>query len=436
MSLLTVRPGDLRATVATAGPACLVGAPPAKRTVQRVAMITITAAFVFQPILHPAGPLNSSPVDVLTVASIVTAAIWAFSGHHKLRVPYWVPVSLMVAAGAASGLAGGQPSLSLVTLATDLLLFAWCVTVANVLATPYIMRYALAAWCWSGIVWAAVVIAAWLGHVTALEGLQAASGNRVLFTFGDPNYASAYWDATLFVVYATRVPSARWMRVLGYLLLVGALALTESNGGVLALGVAVCFLLLVRSHRIRGWVGVLATTLVIGSAVTVFFTAFPLDSIRAWALNSGQPLLVNSIGRSAQSSTERKVLISEMVGLFQHSNSLLGVGPASIKPVLATELYPYSNEAHNDFLAALIERGPIGLLGLLLLVGIVCARAGPLLRGAVPARYAAVVPAPAGLVAALLALAVNSFYEEILHFRFLWALLAIVAILGTDRRRR
>ena len=436
MSLLTVRPGDLHATATPARAAALVGTPPGKRTVQRVAMITITAAFVFQPILHPSGPLNSSPVDVLTVASIVTAAVWAWSGHVKLQLPFWVPVSLMVAAGAASGLFGRMPGLALVTLATDLLLFAWCVTVANVLAEPYIMRCALVAWCWSGIGWAAIVVAARLGHLTALEGLQAASGNRVLFTFGDPNYASAYWDATLFVVFATKVPSARWMRVVGYVLLLGALALTESNGGVLALGVAVCFLLLVRSHRIRGWVGAAGTAVVIGSAVTVFFTAFPLTSIRAWALNSGQSLLVNSIGRSAQSSTERKVLISEMVGLFQHSDSVLGVGPAGIKPVLAIELYPYSNEAHNDVLAALIERGVVGLLGLVLLVGLVAARAGPLMRGAVPARYAAVVPAPAGLVAALLALAVNSFYEEVLHFRFLWALLGIVAILGADRRRR
>ena len=436
MSILTVRPAEPRRAAAAPNKVPLTGTPPAKRTVQRVAMITITAAFVFQPILHPSGPVNSSPVDVLTVASIVTAAIWASTGHHKLQVPYWIPVSLMVAAGAASGLHGALPSLSVVTLATDLLLFVWCVTVANVLATPFVMRCALTAWSWSGIAWAAIVIAAWLGHVTALEGLQAASGNRVLFTFGDPNYASAYWDATLFVVYATRVPSARWMRVLGYLLLVGALALTESNGGALALGVAIFFLLLVRSYRIRGWVGALATAVVIGSAVAVLFTALPLSSIRAWALNSGQPLLVNSIGRSAQSSTERQVLIWEMGQLFQHSDSLLGIGPASIKPVLATQLFPYSNEAHDDFLAALIERGPIGLLGLLLLVGLVAARAGPILRGAVPARYAAVVPAPAGLVAALLALAVNSFYEEILHFRFLWALFGIVAILGADRRRR
>jgi len=448
MTTLTLRPGLPGRTGAGAGAGegagtgpepgvePLTGAPPARRSLQRLAMVTITAAFVFAPILHPSGPLNSSPVDVLTVASIVTAALWASAGHRKVRVPYFVPVALMVAAGAASGLHGPMPGLALAALATDVLLLAWCTSVTNVLSAPAVMRCALVAWSWSGIFWAAIVVVAWLGNITALEGLQPAEGNRVLFTFGDPNYASAYWDVTILVLYATRVPSARWMRIVGYLLLGTALALTESNGGVLALAVAIVFLILVRAYRTQGWVGTLATALVIGSAVVVFFTAFPLNSIRAWAVASGQPLLVNSIGRSAQSSSERGVLISEMKSLFQHGDGLLGIGPASVKPVLAAQLFPYSNEAHNDFLAALVERGPIGLLGLLLLVGAVAARAGPILRGAVPDRYAAVVPVPVGLVAALLVMAVNSFYEEILHFRFLWALLGIVAILGADRKRR
>ena len=38
------------------------------------------------------------------------------------------------------------------------------------------------------------------------------------------------------------------------------------------------------------------------------------------------------------------------------------------------------------------------------------------------------------LVAGLLALGVIAFYEEVLHFRFLWALFAIVAVLGKDAR--
>jgi hypothetical protein len=413
-----------------------VGGPgPRRGSVERTATITLTAAFIFQPILHPSGPGNSSPVDILTLASIVTAAIWATSGHHKLRAPYFIPVALMVAAGAASGLVGSLPSLALVTLAVDVLLFAWCTTVVNVLSAPRAMRCALVAWSWSGIFWAGVVIVAWLGHITALEGLQAAEGNRVLFTFGDPNYASTYWDATIFVVYAARTPSARWMRITGYVMLTWALALTESNGGALALGVGIFFLLLVKSYRKRGWIGSAATALVICLGVGGFFTAVPLNSIRQWAASSNQPLLVNSIGRSAQSSAERGELITETKELYEQSDGIVGLGPASTKPLLTTRLYPYANEAHDDYLAALVERGPVGLLGLLLLVGTAVSWAAPIVRRPLSARYAAVVPVPAGLVAALLTLSVNSFYEEILHFRFLWALLGIVAILGKDARR-
>jgi hypothetical protein len=413
-----------------------VGGPgPRRGSVERTAMLTLTAAFIFQPILHPTGPGNSSPVDILTLASIATAAIWATSGHHKLRAPYFIPMALMVAAGAASGLVGPLPGLSFVTLLVDILLFAWCTTVVNVLSSPRAMRCAMVAWSWSGIFWAGVVIVAWLGHITALEGLQAAEGNRVLFTFGDPNYASTYWDATIFVVYAARTPSSRWMRIIGYIMLAWALALTESNGGVLALGAGIFFLLLVKSYRKRGWVGSLATALAIGLAVGGFFTAFPLNSIRQWAASSNQPLLVNSIGRSAQSSAERSELITETRQLYEQGDGVLGLGPASTKPLLTTRLYPYANEAHDDYLAALVERGPLGVLGLLLLVGSAISRASPIIRRPLSARYAAVVPAPAGLVAGLLTLSVNSFYEEILHFRFLWALLGIVAILGKDARR-
>jgi hypothetical protein len=413
-----------------------VGGPgPRRGSTERTAMLTLTAAFIFQPILHPSGPGNSSPVDILTLASIVTAAIWATSGHHKLRAPYFIPVALIVAAGAASGLVGSLPNLSLVTLAVDILLFAWCTTVVNVLSSPRAMRCALVAWSWSGIFWAGVVIVASLGHITALEGLQAAEGNRVLFTFGDPNYASTYWDATIFVVYAARTPSSRWMRIVGYVMLAWALALTESNGGALALGVGIFFLLLVKSYRKRGWIGSAATALAICLGVGAFFTLFPLNSIRQWAASSNQPLLVNSIGRSAQSSAERGELVTETRQLYEQSDGIVGLGPASTKPLLTTQLYPYANEAHDDYLAALVERGPVGLLGLLLLVGSAVSRAAPIVRRPLSARYAAVVPIPAGLVAALLTLGVNSFYEEILHFRFLWALLGIVAVLGKDARR-
>lgn len=402
---------------------------------QRTATGMLTAAIIFQPLLHPTGPGNSSPVDVLTIGSIVACAVWIAGSHHKIRAPYLVPMTLFIGAGAASGLVSVLPSLSLLTLLIDVLLFAWCTAVVNVLSAPRALRCALVAWSWSGIFWAGVVIVAWIGHVTAIEGLTAAEGNRVLFTFGDPNYASMYWGSTIFVLYAARVPAARWMRLIGYGMLLWALGLTESNGGALAVGIGVIFLLMIRSYRRRGLLGVVAVALVVLVAVGTFFTVLPLNQIRQWALTSGQPLLVNSIGRSGQSSGERSLLIKETAELYQQGTGVLGLGPASTKPLLTTLLFPYANEAHNDFLAALVERGPFGALAVVLLFASAASRASPIIRRPLSAPFAVAVPLPAGLVAGLLALSVNSFYEEIFHFRFFWALLGIIAVLAKDARR-
>ncbi|HEY6294227.1 MAG TPA: sugar transferase [Streptosporangiaceae bacterium] len=408
---------------------------PARGSAQRAAVIALVLAVVFQPMLHPTGPGNSSPVDLFLVAAIVLAAVWLAGTHQKLRAPYFFPVALFIAAGAASGLVSSLPTTALLTLAIDILLFAWCTTVANVLSGPRAMRYALVAWSWAGIAWAAIFIAAWAGHITPLEGINAAEGNRLAFTFGDPNYASWYWDSTIFVVFASRTPGKRWMRFIGYATLAWALVLTESNGGAVALGIGISFLLMVRYYRRHGWPGVVATFLIISLAVGTFFTVLPLNSIRQWALDSNQALLVNSIGRSAQSSNERTLLIQETIELYQTSHGLIGLGPASTKPLLTTGLYPYANEAHDDFLAALDERGALGLLALLLLVGCVVSRAGPILRRKLSTPMAAAVPAPAGIVAAVLAVSVNSFFEEVLHFRPLWLLFGITAVLGRDAFR-
>jgi lipopolysaccharide/colanic/teichoic acid biosynthesis glycosyltransferase/O-antigen/teichoic acid export membrane protein len=415
-----------------AGGAARAAGPP-RGSAERAAVYTLVTAVVFQPILHPTGPGNSSPVDILTVATIVTALVWLAGTHRKLRAPYFLPVALYVAAGAASGLVSSQPGTALVTIAVDALLFAWCLAVVNVLSAPRAMRYAVKAWSWSGIAWAAISILAWLGHISAIEGLTAAEGNRVMFTFGDPNYASWYWGSTILVVYAARTPAKRWIRVTGYLLLMWALILTESNGGVLALCAGVTFLLVIRGYRRHGWAGVVATGLTIALAAIAFFAALP--HIRQFAADSNQALLVNSLGRSAQSSSERSLLIRESVQLYDRSDGVLGIGPASTKPVTAAGLYPYVDEAHDDYLAAFSERGVLGLFALLLLAASAASRASPIIRRRLSAPFAAAVPRPAGIVAALITVGFNSFYEEVQHFRVLWLLLAIVAVLGRDAVR-
>ena len=153
-----------------------------------------------------------------------------------------------MAAGAASGLVGPLPGLALTSLATDVLLFAWCTVVVNVLSTPHAMRYAMAAWSWSGVIWAAVVVCAWLGHITPLEG-DLSRGKPGDVHLRRPELCRHVLDGDhlrgLFHPHAIGPVD----EVHRYVLLAWALILTESNGGALAVGAAIFFLLLLRSYR-------------------------------------------------------------------------------------------------------------------------------------------------------------------------------------------
>lgn len=407
-----------------------VGRLPRRRSAERLAVFALTAAFIFQPILRPAGPGNSSPVDLLTLLALVAFGLWAGVSRRRLRAPYALAVALWIGAGAASGLVSPLPGTAFLDLAIEVLLFGWCCTVANVLSRPAALRCALAAWCWAGVGWAGLVAVAHAGHISALEGFKPADGNRVLFTFGDPNYAAAYWVVTILVVHATGVPQRRWIRWTGYALLVYAVVLTESNGGFLELLIGIAFVIGARVFRRRGWVGVAAFVLTVGMTVGTFFTLIPMSHIRQWALHSNQSFLVNSLGRSDNSTAQRGQLISESFQLWQRTDGILGLGPMTTKPLLTKWQFPYAKEAHDDYIAALVERGPIGALGLVVLLCGVVAAAAAVLRRPLPPAFAAAVPHPAGLVAGALALGVAATYYEILHFRFAWALFAILAVLA------
>jgi hypothetical protein len=399
---------------------------------ERAAVGAVAAAIFCAPLLRPSGPGNVSPVDLFTVAALALMAIWASTSGRKLRAPYALGVALMMIAGAASGLLGPLPGTSLVDILQDVLLFAWCTAIVNVTVRPRAMRTALVAWSIGAIFFAGVDVLAWLGHVRFLEGLTAADGNRVMFLFGDPNYAAVFWVLSIFVVYATRAPASRWYRLLGYVLLVWALMLTESNGGLLELLAGLAVVVIVKSYRRRGAGGAMATVLIIVLLVGGGEAVFPLHKVRQWALNSNQSFLVNSLGRSDNSSAQRSVLIHESLQLYSSGNKLLGIGPNTTKQLLYNEEYPYAKMAHDDYLAALVERGPLGLLGLFVLIGCVASKTARVFKRPLSPPFAAAVPRPAGLVAAVFAVAVAATYYQILHFRFVWALFALMAVLAAQ----
>jgi hypothetical protein len=399
---------------------------------ERAAIGAVAAAIAFQPLLHPSGPGNSSPVDVFTLGALVAVGLWASTCGRKLRAPYVFGMALFILAGASSGIVSPLPTTSLMAVLADTLVFSWCMAIANLTSRARAMRTVLVTWSWAAMFWAGVVVCAYLTHNTAIEGITPKEGNRVLFTFGDPNYAALYWVMSIFVVYAACAPRSRWIRLPGYGLLFWALVLTESNGGMLELAAGVACIVILRAYRRRGPAGALAVALTLFLVVGGISKAFPMSKARQWALDSHQALLVNSLGRSDNSSAQRKTLVHEGLQLYQSGPKVVGLGPMTTKPLLADRAYPYAKEAHDDYLAALVERGPLGVIGVSLLFGALGWRTIRVAKRPLLPAFAAAVPRPAGLVATILSLAVAATYYEILHFRFAWALFAIVAVLATE----
>ena len=86
-------------------------------------------------------------------------------------------------------------------------------------------------------------------------------------------------------------------------------------------------------------------------------------------------------------------------------------------------------EAHDDYLATLVERGVLGFVGLLLLIGTIIIRASNIDPRQMSAEFRRVVPSTAPLIGALVAMAVSAFTHEVLHYRHFWTLLGILAAL-------
>ena len=399
--------------------------------VQKLAVGMAGLAMVFQPILHPSGPGNSSPVDLFTAGTILLTAMWAATSRRKLGAPYSLGVALMALGGALGGLNGPLPGTALLAVVQDFVLIGWACALYNLAREPGVLRTLTRVYARAAVFWAGLLVFGSLAGINAIEGIVPREGNRELFTFGDPNYAAAYWVVSLFIVFATRTPRNPWLRWAGYILLIWCLVLSESNGGVLELLVGLGFIALVTIYRRHGLVASLALLLLIGSGVAGALTLVPFAQLQTWALESNQSYLVNSLGRSDGSSGQRGTLISETLQMYA-IDGVLGSGPMTTKQLLYDRQYPYAKEAHDDYIAALVERGPIGVVGIVIIVLSAGWRLGRVLR----APPTSEIPRPVGLVVALLIMGMAGTYYEVWHFRFVWILLAFVAVLASKSASR
>jgi O-antigen ligase len=134
----------------------------------------------------------------------------------------------------------------------------------------------------------------------------------------------------------------------------------------------------------------------------------------------------DGLGRSGASVAERSKVLHESIKLFWQEGPL-GEGPTSTKVRLQRGMAPYVKESHDDYFAAVMERGVIGGIGLMLLIGGLIVYASPLVTGRVKPGFREVLVRPNAIVGALAGTLVAQAVYELLHVRHVWVLYAIVA---------
>jgi hypothetical protein len=403
-----------------------------QRHVPRSVMIATVVAIAGMPLLVPSGPGNTGIADIgITVCILLTLGC-AVRGGWQFRFPYAIPVLLFTLAGAAALLSVSAPPGIWIVLLQDLFTLLWACSLANLARDPRALRTMLHAWAWSGLAWAALMLIGVFTKQAWLSGVSARNGSRASLTFGDANLAAGYFVTSLLMLRAALVPAARPLRYLACALLVTAVVFTGSNGGFLALAAATGFGCVLRLRRrnvaLAISVGCLLT-LGIGLAATHVDEA----TIRTWAQQQA-PVLRDSIGRSGASSESRDKIANESLQLWRH-DSLWGIGPTLTKETLERQQAPYPKESHDDYAAALIERGVLGAVALALLLAAAWRRLAHNATVSLSRAYAIAVPRPELLAAAGIGYLISGFFYEVLHFRHLWALLGISAGLDLWGRR-
>src|SRR5436190_9393002 len=407
-------------------PVSRIGAP-ARLGSERAAVMLTALAVALLPLAVPTGPANAAPIDLFMAIATVACLMWAGAVGLRWRFPYAAPLAVFMAGGLLGALAGPVPAQGVIAIVQDLVLIVLCWVVVNLSRSPRNLSALASAWVYASIAWATMPIIGVLVGSPTLTGQTENQGSRVQITLADPSYAANYFFISIMLIWATGRPRHRSVRMAAYALLITAIVLTGSNSGVLSLlaGIAVAGVLGIY----RRFGGMPAVAALVGLVLVGALASHSvnLTKIEDSAQSSQYAFVRDGIGRGT-SVSQRGMLLHESIRLLR-SGGPLGEGPVSTKVRLEKAQAPFEKEAHDDYLAALIERGVIGFLGLLALVFGIGYRSFAVSTATLSEGFAAVVARPNAIAGAVAGTLVAGSVYELLHVRHVWALFGIVAAL-------
>lgn len=401
---------------------------------ERLALVMSALVVGLLPLAFPVGPSNLAPVDGMIAIAIIASLLWACAAHHRWRLPYAVPVGLLIAGGAFGALVGPVPWLGVTAIAQDVVLVAWCAVVVNISHSAANLRTLMATWVYSSIGWAILVLVGLVIGSSALTGQTATEGSRIALTFGDPNVAANYFFISIMLIWATELPRRRWLRIAAYCPLLVCVAWTGSNSGILGLILGAIVAGVLGVYRRAGVIPAVVLSSFLLLAGGVVATTVTPAKIQEVARGSSHAFIRDGLGRSVQTGGDHALIVREGLRLYL-TGPVSGKGPVSTKTRLRAENAPRVKEAHSDYIAALVERGVIGFLGLLILVASAGFRVVSVTTGGLTDGFDAVLRRPNALVGALVGTLAAGVVYELLHVRHVWTLFGLIAALFIWGRR-
>jgi len=367
-------------------------------------------------------PQNFDLVDFWNLLFIPVCWVYLIRIRHSIRFPFALGMWLILLGSLIGTFISTNPQASFIFITKEVYLYVWFVTMTAVFTSlePRLMRHVL-------LVWTAVVV---------LHGILLVSEfvfpNFYLFIisflrhFGPIDiryfprstglFQNPVWAALFQLMGFVPLLLLRLRRelslFLGMILLLSILA-TASLGSLSALlgaTVVAVFLLLLIGGHLKSFVWLASVMTLMAGLFFITIRQFPDILTKLEHLTTD---------RAAHTADERLFLWGGGTEVLFSPRSILGVGPNNYRDFLENKTL------HNDTLEFGVERGVIGLLGLVLLAGEALISAVKILLNQIKSRDTA---QPSGVIflAMLFGVLLESNAHQIFHFRSVWLGMALL----------
>lgn len=367
------------------------------------------------PLASPSLPGNIILADIVNIFFITLFFIFFVVKKKNFKLFLLGPL-LVILVGSLIAMFNSQAlSTSLFTISKDLYLYLFFLLLYNIIEDKDDAKFLVALWLGVSILESILAIlnvqASFSVGVSAVSEVEDFS--RARGTFDSPGILASYLGISFFLIYQPYFKlHFFWKIILGLSIFVG-MFLTKSMSALLSFTLGNLLVFSLYWLHIQGIkkLKLTVTTLLAIVIIILFLLPKLMES-------------ENFFDRMPRSAGSRmKAWTAGYESLLQHP---LGIGPGAFKKVGKG---PFNNEGkraelHSDYISHLVERGPAGIIGLLMLYG---AFAWVLLNGLKSVRSDQEYLWLLGLSGMWCFILVDALNHEGMHYRQVWLAFSLIA---------